>query len=386
MEQPNITLADTIMERCATNSFIAAQTFGHKHAHHAAREVTALMRQAQKYVIEDDATAAALSLAMEHPDVLVGMLSKARTKFRVVFIEWNNQVRMESTGQAFDPTAPTRVGAMIERLHETKPHYRMTFYDSLCGTKTERGWLMPALMSIEYNLHEPIPPSEATNLIEDKAEIAHNVMQVSALGSSYQRAHIVDDEEGNTFMGKMLFELTSHLTHIFNPIMPMTKSILMDDGGPQNKLMIRNGLRVEVIENAGSWRLAVAFLALMNDNTYLTAKDAVLPAKRRTVGSKVVPYLRHQTLSLALPRKIVERKARKDFVQEAARLRPRRLQGGYFAQHRKRGDPKCEHVYVRETDTRERCMLCQHAIWWVSDHMRGSLDVGILTHDHVVKT
>jgi hypothetical protein len=379
------TLADTIMERCAANTFVSAQSFGPKRALNAAREVGALMRQAQKFVIEDEVTVAAVAMAMEHPDVLVGMLQKARPKYRVVFLEWSNQAAMEAAKLRYDPKAPARVGAMIERLHDTRPHYRMTFYNTLTGTRTEQGWLLPSLLAIEYNLHEPIAASDATMLVEDKAAIAHNVMQVSALGSSYKRAHEVDDEEGNSFMGKLLFELTSHLTHVFNPVLSV-RPLLLGEYGARSQQTVVNAVRVEVVEHAGSWRLVIALLALMNDQTYLTGREAALPSKHRSIGGgKMLPYLRHQILSLALPRKIIERQARREFVQEATRLRPRRLQGGYFAQHRKRGDPNCEHVYVRETETRERCLLCKHAIWWVSDHMRGSFEAGILTHDHVVK-
>ncbi|MGI4942060.1 MAG: hypothetical protein ACRYHQ_16115, partial [Janthinobacterium lividum] len=68
----------------------------------------------------------------------------------------------------------------------------------------------------------------------------------------------------------------------------------------------------------------------------------------------------------------------------AAIPRPLHDVTGHWKHSRKHGDPRCEHAYVRETPSRERCVTCRAARWWVRDFQRGDEAVGVVARQRVV--
>jgi hypothetical protein len=127
-------------------------------------------------------------------------------------------------------------------------------------------------------------------------------------------------------------------------------------------------------------------LALINSHDYVQSDETAMPKRSRFVGSKVVPFLEHKTVTLRLPRKIVETK----MIREAASAIPRRAQevGGSWRTNRRYfpGLPNCDHVYVPETSRREVCVMpgCGHKKWWVNDYVRGNPELGTIRTDFIV--
>jgi hypothetical protein len=144
----------------------------------------------------------------------------------------------------------------------------------------------------------------------------------------------------------------------------------------------RSVVRNNIIETSGTWRLMVSLMALIQARDYSTVqRPPDNPARRRFVGGKMVPFLQHWRVKLTLPRKIVLRK----IVTSVRHSLPRPRHGvdGHWAE-RASAIPNCDHVDVSETPTRDRCVFCKRARYWVKWHERGDSSVGYVVKDRVV--
>jgi len=359
-----------------------------------------MLRRSQRYYIDDSVTEAAMTLAQEHPDILCGMLKRARSPYPVTWLEWDNHVRLRCIGREPDFDAPIRVGAIIERLDDSRPRYRMSSYavnEGEDGIKST-----PPMLSVVYDLDAPIsdnaPESAEAALLSRLTKLPQEYMRLAMLGSSWNGPKgevgtfipnmFVGDQEGMQFFQKLLYEMSKHAVWGFNPIvLPAVLPTL--HAATKNSFKWKEwcaGLQAYIFEDAGLWRFVISLLALLNAHNFIEQEHPGRTEGRFTYKSKSIPYLQHRVVKLKLPRKIVERQALREYSELAGQARPRHEVAGHFAESRKRGDPNCEHAWVRETDTRDRCVLCKKAFWWVRDHCRGSAEVGFILEERLVQT
>jgi len=153
------------------------------------------------------------------------------------------------------------------------------------------------------------------------------------------------------------------------------------------RTMFADAIRTDLMEHSGTWRFVVSLLALMNAQDYVQSNHVPVSGNRsRLASGKIIPYLDCHTVTLKLPRKIVEA----HIIRQMADAVPKRRHDviGHWKHSRKRFPPApgCGHAFVNATATMEACALCGHRRWWVNEFERGDASVGFVLKDRVVKT
>jgi hypothetical protein len=79
------------------------------------------MREARRFYVDEDATRSATKLGIQHPDILLSMLKRARLPFQKIWVEWDVRAQIDEAGangasaMLYDDT-PERTGCLIERM------------------------------------------------------------------------------------------------------------------------------------------------------------------------------------------------------------------------------------------------------------------------------
>jgi len=349
-----------------------------------------LMRSARRYYLDDDVTRAATTLGYQHPDILAGMLFRARTPFERIWVEWPLAPALEEVGQEKTEDAPERIGVLVEQLHEEEPLYRMTMLSCIFGNPHV------SAVSVLYHLTQPLK-----DITGDAAVAAHRHHHITTgvqqdkdgggyitsdiaflLGSAYSHSAQIEDEEERKFRKVRCESLGSHATFVFSPMSgeAVRRSINSGDG----RRMAAMQLQMELEEHAGTWRNVIAALALINaHNTITTDTPHRAGASRsRLVTGQIVPFLDHHVVKLRLPKK----QAIKKLIRDHRDAIPRRRHevSGYWSERHDSGDPSCDHVWVDVTATRQTCDICGRRQWWTKNYARGDAERGFVTKDRLV--
>ena len=370
----------------------------------AAAMVRDTMRNSQRFLVDDEVARAAAHFGTQHPDILLGMLPRARLPFPKVWVEWSQRVVLEELGQPVEDDCPPLIGAFVEQItgDDEHPLYRITE----CGVDFTNEQARVASInatSILYSLDSPILGYNYT--MQDRSDISRmsgiskEMMDKALIGSLYTEEMArydqrpddepPDDETDIQFRLDLCRKLSGYATHVFSPFYPSYREMM------EHRLheMYGHIVRRSIVEFSGTWRLIISLFALVQSRDYTTHEQPPLnPARRRyPVGNKMAPYLQHWRVKLALPRRVVLR--RMIASTREALPRPRHgVEGHWAARHHA---PKsygsdaatianCVHVDVAETPNRLRCALCGRATYWVKNHERGSSEVGYVTKDRVV--
>jgi len=349
------------------------------------------MRNAQRYIIDDDVARAATVFGMQHPDILLAMLPRARLTFPKVWVEWSQRTVLEEIGSYIAPDCPPVNGAYIEQVttDDEFPLYRI----SELGLTTENMVSINAT-AILYSLDQPILTQPF--ILGERSDIARmsrlskEQMDMTLLGSLYSEdaaryAHgLIEFEEGEQREAvehrlELCRKLSAFATHTFSPFFPTYREMMAHANYETYCL----GVRDSILEFSGTWRFIISLFALIQARDYATVERSPdNPARRRFVGNKIAPFLQHWRVKLALPRTIVLRKMISS-VRESL-PRPRHSVEGFWAERHEHDDECPSHVDVAETPRRYRCALCGRARYWVKSHDRGSSEVGYVTKDRVV--
>lgn len=362
-------------------------------------KVRAMLRGAHRFYIDDEVTAAACTLGVQHPDILMQMLPRARTPFASVWLEWSVAAQINAVGGTLYDDAPERSGVVVEQLDDNEPIFRLT---SFAGPAPgERVKCYVSSLATLYHLRTPIFNARKLSDYEEvvrMSDLPEQLVRQSFVGAGYFALREDDADEAELHQRMQHCDaLTRHAAYIFNPL---TSSFhrdviagryddkVIDAGwGDQREWQpapkaVQSQVRNAILEGAGTWRLVMSLLALMNAQDFVERDRPFKFGKSYTVGRHVLPYLDHITVKLKLPRHIVVQR----MARELAESLPRRRHGvpGHFAQSRKKGDPNCEHAYIDVSPTHERCVLCNHSRWWVKSHERGDASVGYVLKDRLV--
>jgi hypothetical protein len=347
------------------------------------------MREARRFYVDEDATRSATKLGIQHPDILLSMLKRARLPFQKIWVEWDVRAQIDEAGangasaMLYDDT-PERTGCLIERMHDEEPLYRLT---ALGTTNENPKHVVVSTIGVVYHLNQPInglPMTSDQRLISDITQFPDDYIQKSLIGGAYLDHEIGTDNEQIAHRKMLCDNLSSHATNVLAPWMASAVRASLNGNGVYNKSELMKIIRNEVVEHSGTWRLIISLLALINSRDYVESEKTIRQGKNRSVGAKVVPYLDHWLVKLKLPRKIVEARVLREMAETIPKRRHEVI--GHFKQSRKKGLPGCEHVYVEETATREVCIIegCGHRKWWVNEFMRGDASIGFVTKDRLV--
>lgn len=390
--------ADEVLALCGRNGKKVEPGFGNpSDRNRISNWVREQVTTARRFYLDDDVTRAAVTLGVQHPEILVQMLKRARTPFRKVWIEWNVAPQLDAANADRYDDAADRVGVLIEALHDEKPIYRLTEIGiTTNGVRHVSAYPFSAV----YDLEDPdsIPSRRSDfDLLQQATGLNPVLMRNIFVGSAYvgqEEGHDIRDPEETEFRKKQCDALTKHVTYGLTPVVGdayrdiLTGKYRFEGVSDQREVydhyqpLVRNLLRHSILEFSGTWRIALAMLALLNARDFVASDEPWKAGKSRIVGGKIMPYLSHYLVKLKLPRTIVEQRMVRQIGESIPRRRHEVM--GYWAESRKKGDPNCDHVYVAETPTREVCVCCEKKRWRVKDHERGSAALGYVTKDRLV--
>lgn len=337
------------------------------------------------FFLDDEFTRQATWLGVQHPEILLSALTRARAPYAKTWIEWPKAPQMEAAGQPTEYDTPERAGVLIERLDEEEPIFNMATFSKTCDAKTPYE-VCGSPLRITFHLRDAISelyPAEEQKLLE-AAHVSQEYTKVHLLGSAYNLAAVEEpDPEAFAYRKQIMAKLTRHGMYSISPYFrPMLSDTVLQRALHDT---VRNLLRTEIRELAGSWRFIIAVLSLMNHHDYAQF-DQQPRTKSKFVGGKHVPFHEHIMVRLRLPGKVMRERVMRDLGEAVPK--PQRDVRGSWRTNSKwfPGLLGCEHVYVGETSMREVCVMegCGHKRWWVNDYKRGNPEVGIITRDHFV--
>jgi len=381
-------LADRIMAACTNPAKLVQSHPDPAERRKIGAALKDRLRNSRRFYVDEEVTRAATRLGVQHPEILMQMLRRARLPFGRVWVEWDNRAQAEESG-IVDETAPDRFGVLVERLDEQEPLYRMTPVGLITGETRGAGQAVGVSpISVVYHLDHPVaglPLTADQRQIAEIADLPEDYVRKTLIGSAYVgQVSDRNDQEEVQHRIALCDTLAAHATNVLTPFMaPLIRRTLAGDGRI-NRDVLQRIMRTEVIENSGTWRFVISLFALINARDYVESEQTYRAGKSRMVGGNIVPFLDHWLVSLKLPRKIVEARIIRQMTEAIPRRRHEVI--GHWKHSRKHGDPNCEHAYVSETPTRERCAICGAARWWVNEFERGDASIGYIIKDRLVES
>jgi len=346
------------------------------------------LRESRRYYIDDEVVRAATHLGVQHPDVLMSMLRRARLPFNKCWVEWSPRAQVEESGYIPAEDIPERTGCILERLDQAHPLFRMTMIGFQPDGERRLKSCCVAPISIIYNLEQPISlASSDRHSIAEISKLPQDYINKTLIGGAYMEHSLYQREPDEIeHRRRICDELASYATHSILPfIKPFIQESLSSYKYNVNwRQEWERVFRSEIIEHSGSWRFIISLFALINSRDYLESDKVLRHGKSRSVNAKMIPYLDHFLVALKLPRKIVQQRALREYAEAIPRRRHE--VEGHWKQSRKKGLLGCEHVYVDETPTRQVCVFegCGHKRWWVNEFERGDASIGYVIKDRLV--
>lgn len=427
------TFADTVLAACAqpgkriqppANFFTKDGGFRRSVA-----SLRADILRSKRYVLDDDVTAAAVDLGMQHPDILLAVLKNAFTPFDQIWIEWNPTAQMQAAKQNTDPTLtgsfvqsnlpPSRMtGVIITRVGESRFKIVMvgqSSIDSATGQEYSTPECGASPLAIEYDLHTPLyagVPNASEQFITRHTDWTPDLLRSALLAGAYATAVTSDDieEEGEELTEQQRLSrlaehrqmrirqcdnLAAHARWIFDPVYGQVfKDRILDGPNSLEPMSVQtrsyehavNTVALQVQEEAGVFRFVISAIALMIGRDRVAADVPIQRTKKgRLVGGKRVGFVEARRVSLTVPRKI----ANKRILRALSKSLPRAQHDveGHWKQKRKNYDFDCDHVMVWETPRREVCAIkgCGFKRWRVDDFKRGDPSIGIIEKTRVAQ-
>lgn len=380
-------VADTIYAACSNpNRLLAYPT--PDGARRLATQLRATIRDARRFYVDEEVTLAATTLGVQHPDILLAMLKRARLPFGTCWVEWDNRAQVSAAGGVLAEDAPARVGVLAERLDPDLAVFRLTIIG--LGDDDGRQKVAVSPCSVLYDLDQPMDDAAAAadrRLIAAASRLPEDYLRRTLVGGAYMEGPDPSRRDADEMAHRrgLCDALARHACHVLSPLMePVMRPAASGDARYRHG-EVERVLRNAVVEESGTWRMVVSLFALINARDCTDSEAPGRAGRSRSVGAKVVPYLEHRLVSLKLPRKLVVER----LVRQYAEAIPRRRHevAGHWKQSRIKGTPNCEHAYVDETPKRQVCAVpgCGHKRWFVNEFARGDARLGWVTKDYHVE-
>lgn len=356
---------------------------------------------ARRFTLSDDLVHVAAAFSVSPANVLRRVLSKCRTPFDKIWIEFNERVRMQALqdygyAQVTSKSA-YRLGFLVERVVEreqsTKTLYKAAVVSLLADKdKTYEvddvgldGKISIFPLGFKYDLeHTEIEPwmtvddYYANNYVRnsEKEWPIENYTMSMALSPHYCHMNV------NMGLSDELKALDAHVRYCL--IGPAVLSFKWFTEREPTDYKFATGIN-------GDWRILIAILAIIN--SYEIRHESVVRASnKKLIKGRSMPYMDYSTIQLTVPRKKIIR----HFLDADYRGLglPRRLHPvmGHWAYSHLHGSDDCEHHWVLPPPKDEKeeshvyhCLKCDKRRWWRREHMRGDAGIGFKDKDYVLK-
>jgi hypothetical protein len=378
-----------------------------------------LLRQAQRFDLEDDSTRLICHLSHEEGR-LEGWSFLARLPYDTLFIDINQHAKVQEFGAMNKLRAPfvasevsPQIGYLMHRdepdgesprwvchgfqFHEENdvlPHILSLVFDPegdpKWPTRGSKFWNAPTLSLRPGFPKMPVDIQDSGGrTIHALGDPEHVLIGLYHANSGKQGVEALRNPDGSYTVNDEVVSgpdwLMPRMAVILNPWWEAhLANRLKDQPERTNKLIM-----TEVRESAGALRWLVTMLAAING----LPRDVVHHTPRTTrhsVGMYQLPYLGASTISLKVPRENRLVHARKALDKEARLERHNRRHTviGHWRviERSKRGTYLCRHSPVMVEHNVGMCERCQLLVRWIESHERGDATLGRVEHKYVVET
>lgn len=405
------TVADKVLAALARGKAdLPGATPGERRAIHNA--LNTAVRGSTRFFLDEEASSFVSQLGALHPELLYAQLSRARSPFDRVFIDYSVPAFVTAaTGpDGLRPGAPDRSGVVIERLTPTR--FRMT----PITVWEDRANLLA--VGILYDIQEPLPPSPDAEFIEKAVLFQLRKVGVSIradkllgrrievgdervnadldLGSEYVDEKMVkqvlesgplgtierniENAEATDFRRKQVEKLQAHARYDLTPATSLYWRRFCERDHERGFGVIAEA----VLEFCGVWKLVLSAMSMLNEHDLYVSGQYRHGNKSRIIAGKVVPFVEYRTISLKLPRPWALNHAIKLIGESIPRRRHEVM--GHWAHRRGKGQEEgCTHVFVNMTENRQVCALCEYDRWWINEHERGDASIGVIVKNYDVE-
>lgn len=340
------------------------------------RRLAMQLHKADKHYLTDDFIRMAQHLAMSPPEVLLRAATLARPRFDLMWIEWNNLVRMRASrpDSMIDfSSITTRLGVLIEPEGE---HFRATLFNRTVNTEnTAKSQVILWPIGVDFDFTNGLGmglPGEAT---------------LGALGYHYAKHYaptLGDDDAPYVLRLQRL----------------MAQAPAGPFGAGWGGEMLSDPVRSQVLrrESSGDGRILLAVLALLACNPATITEPLRMKLggfRDASAPGRYLPRWERKVVSLSRPSLNLPEVVA---MLEAVRRGPagdRRLHKvtGAWHQSRKKGSDRCQHSWVARLDEDGNrigsdqfiCTACKRLRWWMPQHHRGTAFEGIVDKEYEVK-
>ena len=379
-----------------------------------AERIRSLSLSAKRFLIADDATYVASSLAVIHPQALTAMLPMARPPFDLMWLEWPLRPQFEALGMPIAADAPEATGVLIQKVGNTV--YRMTEIAAV-NPRSGKGFVVHSPVSVLFDLAGPIDetpyaqdhlflrkafgslltrhgvvfkamdgrtlPGSIDDVMNDQR--IDEMIRSCLVGSGYHAKFGAEiDEEEETLRTEQVRLLQRHATWSLTPGIGQVYADAAARASRTDQREILDAVAERVSETSGMWRTVISLLSLMNARDDIVSVAPARSTERHMVRGQALPRLEFGRTTLRVPRAVATDLMRRAIA--AGIPRRRHEVAGHWCESHVRGDPSCDHDYVDETHRRRVCIHCGHLMWWRDSHERGDGKLGTVVNDRVVRT
>ena len=404
----NNTILDNLIALCPKPESVAIGIENGQDRRKIAGRIKSLGVSSRRYLVDEETTAAASRLGVSHPEILGQVLRRARAPFDKIWLEWSLRTQLTAVGAPVYPDAPERCGVFVEKVHPTRPLYRMTEAGVYSIDSNRYGYLSPVSILFDCDDANAVPGDDdhliATAVLNSMRlrgvqtsdgknvpssvmtpAFAQNLIDTTYLASAYQEQldDPLDDQE-RIQRNLQCTAVSRHAKWSFTPVVSDTLPAVLKGPNTKYRRDIEGLIQERITECSGMWRFVISLLYLLNEREYVESDETWRAGKARFTGGGFVPYLEFRRTRIKLPPPIVIARGTRALAEGLPRRR-HEVSGHWCVSHT-RGDPSCDHVYVNETDARQTCPLCGHKRWWRNNHERGDASLGYVLKERVVTT
>jgi hypothetical protein len=354
-----------------------------------------LVQNSKQFLVDEEVTKTAARIGIEQPEILIQLLRRARLPFENIYVEWFNRVACTSGGEEAHPDAPEKIGCFIQTIQSDKPLYRMTIVGGIGNGFGASKILISPLSYVFRTDEKPSPNKKEIEFIKNVTSYDESFLNKANVGTAYVTANLKNMVDAVQLLpyghhSKVPDHFYAGITkvnvceefmeHCTTCLTPITKQEVISTYDIEPKV-IKEYLRSDVVESAGTYRFIVSLLALINTREYITQTKSSRPQQKKLIAGKIVPYIEHITVSLKVPREIVEQYVRDSFGTSDKRQHDVM---GSWRSYKNDGNRKCDHAYVYEENstTRQRCVHCKKLKWYTGGYKRGNPQLGIIVKTH----
>jgi hypothetical protein len=342
------------------------------------------MERAKVFRLSDDFTELAAKASLNDPGVLLNAISCARLPYDTLWLEWDEETRLNVLAGYAGPDSAMRIGLLAKRAPGTDDRFSAQVF-----------WLH---RREHPYVVEKMPPDGERRVFVSMLTLQWSTQgEIALLDVDRNVLHkapgdVVTKAE-NYIIGRHYCEQWKGHEHLRACIDRMSAFVGVGTEWNIGKENMVNLLRNE---NSRAVKLAQgAILGIEGDVRFLVTVLALLQTKwvdktisRPSAGVRQMRGVRSKwmdihTCVITAPKERILA-GYKRMVGIGA-MRRRHDVMGHFCERHGTGIMGCVHEYVENGAGQEVCKLCAHTRWWRKAHHRGSEKVGVVQKDYEVR-